>query len=510
MPDDPAAMLDRPNAVAPHHPALSHLIDLFGLLPGGRLGAWIDGAPLPGAGPALTLVDPATGEEALRYAEAGVELASAAAVGAADAQVAWMRLSPVERGRRMSGWAAIVRESSADLARLEAANTGRPVRDCRVQLSRVVETIEYYAGWCDKMDTRMVTVPGGQRAAVTPHPYGVVAAITPAEAPLLSAAWAAAPAIAAGNAVILKPNDMTPLSSIVLGLLASEGGLPRGLLQVLPGTGRVTGAALLAQGTVRKVAFSGHPATGGQVARLCAERGKPCLLELAGREANIAFADADFDAVVQAACRAAFSGGRGVAGSWLLAEREIYERLVVHVADRADWLRVGLPLDEEAEIGPVATRQQLVRTRELVAQAVADGAWTVPRELPAELPAGGHWMAPTVLAHLHPRSSILHQAVAAPVLAVMPFDDEAEAVHLANSGHGLAAAVWTADAARARRVAEALRMGTVWINGHGMTHASVPFGGIGASGHGRTSGREALAEYTQTKSVWTGTETPSA
>lgn len=482
---------------------------LWSDLSGGRtLGSFVGSGIVPGVGEGISLVNPADGRPMGEYQDAGADVAELAMARAVEAQRVWSSLSGAARGRHLVEVARRLRALGEPIARLEAVAAGKPLRDTTIEVEKVAEMFEYYAGWCDKLHGAVIPVPTGHLNYTRREPLGVVLQITPANAPLFTAGWQVAPAIAAGNASVLKPSERAPWSSVVLARLILESGVPEGLVSVLAGLGPTSASAAIEHPSCSKVVFVGSLAVGREVAALCARRPIPCVLELGGKSANIVFADADLDSAIDGALAAGFAaaGQSCVAGSRLLVEARLYERFIEALAAGAAQIPVGHPLDMRVRLGPLGNEAQYQRVQAMLERS-SEGH-RVLRES-ASLPDEGYYVAPTIVADVRGDEPVAHDEVFGPIVAAISFNDEREAVELANdTPFGLAGAVWTKDGARAHRVAAAVRAGTFWVNGYKSIHVSSPFGGFGESGYGRSSGFEAMLEYSQTKSVWVTTDPP--
>ncbi|MFE4196781.1 aldehyde dehydrogenase family protein [Paenarthrobacter sp. NPDC056912] len=477
------------------------------------IGAFLDGKIVPGSGEHITLTSAATGEPFASYADPASEGANAILESSVRGAAAWAKLNGFERAAILRNVSRVVEEHAEELAVLESATTGKPIRDARVEAAKVAEMFGYYAGWADKLTGQTIPVPGPWHTYTERVPWGVVVAITPWNAPLFTAGWNSAAPLAAGNAVIIKPSEFTPATTVRLAQLAHQAGIPNGVFNVATGLGQTVGATLTTDRRVGKISFIGSVPTGRRVAVAAAQAGIPALLELGGKSANIVFADADLDRAADGAISAIFSGaGQScVAGSRLLVERSVHARFIELVADRAARLRVGDPLNADTEVGPIITAQQFSTVTSLIEAGMHDGGRRVtseslPESLAGSALAGGHWIMPTLLDGVTPANRLETTEVFGPVVGADAFDTEAEAIARANNTNfGLAGAVWTSDISRAHHIAREVKAGTFWINSYKTIHVAVPFGGFGDSGHGRSSGPGVLDEYTQTKAIWVPT-----
>jgi acyl-CoA reductase-like NAD-dependent aldehyde dehydrogenase len=450
----------------------------------------------------VQVLEPATEEVMAELPKAGPAEADAAVARAKAAFPAWRAVAPADRALLLRRVAAGVRERADGLARLESRNVGKPILDARGEIGMVADVFEYYAGAPERLLGSSIPVAGGVDVTFR-EPLGVVGLITPWNFPLAIASWKLGPALAAGNTVVLKPAELTPLTAVELERIALDAGLPDGVLNVVVGPGRSVGERIVEHPNVAKVAFTGSTAVGRRIQALAAETIKRVTLELGGKSANVIFADADLERAAQAAPGAVFgnAGQDCCARSRILVEASALDRFMDALEEAVEAVKVGDPLDDETEMGPLISADQ----RDIVSSYVGDDA---PVAIRGSAPTGkGFWFAPTVLAPVSNDDRAAREEIFGPVACVIPFRDEQEAIRLANDTiYGLSGSVWTRDGAKAFRVARAMETGVLSINSNTSVRVSTPFGGFKQSGFGRELGPHALEHYTEVKNVYYATE----
>jgi acyl-CoA reductase-like NAD-dependent aldehyde dehydrogenase len=472
-----------------------------------RHNMFIGGASVPSAtGRYFAVRNPATEDVIAEVAEGNADDVERAVAAAEAGFEAWSKLTAYKRSRLLYELARALEARFEEFAALECRNQGKPIRHVRgFDIPNAVETLDYYAGMATKIQGATVDTGPAMHNYIRREPYGVVGQIVPWNYPIMMAAWKIAPALAAGNAVVIKPAPYTPLTLLKFAELACDVGLPKGVLNVVTGMGPVVGRAITRHPRIGKIAFTGSTMTGRDVVANANETHKPVILELGGKSASIFFDDVDLDGALKRAVLGIFhnAGQMCIAGSRLLVHEKIYDDVVARMSAYVRTMKIGDPLDEKTQLGPVVAARQLERILGFIERGKGAGGKLVcgggrPKGL-----ARGYYVEPTIFTDVDPQSELAQEEIFGPVVCVFKFKDEAEAVTLANgTKYGLAAGVHTNDISRAHRVAAAIKAGTVWINTYAYLTPMAPYGGYKESGYGRELGIQGVENYTQVKTVF--------
>jgi aldehyde dehydrogenase (NAD+) len=466
-------------------------------------GKWVDSLE----GGRIDVLNPFDESLITQISEARQEDVDRAVIAGSKAFPAWRDLAAHDRGRILIKLADRIEEEREELARLEAMDTGHPIRDClNLDVPRTAMCFRYFGGMADKFEGSVVPVDAGFLNYVTREPVGVVGQIVPWNFPLMFTSWKMGPALAAGNSVVMKPAEITPLSTMRIAELMQEAGIPDGVVNVVTGYGQTAGQRLAEHPDVAKIAFTGSTATGRRIVQASATNLKKVQLELGGKGPNIVFADADLDEAVMGSAFAIFhnQGQACIAGSRLILHERIADRFLDHFVSLARSIRLGNPLDPATEMGPLTSRQHQQRVLQYCGIAREQGGDILCGGRAPEEPslAKGCFVEPTVV-RAKPDDRVSQEEVFGPFVTVLTFRDDEEALRIANgTAYGLGSGFWTRDLERAHLFARRLHAGMVWINGYKRVHPGSPFGGVGQSGYGREMGFDAMREYTQVKSVW--------
>lgn len=474
-----------------------------------RFDMFIGGEFVPSStGAYFPVRNPATEEVIAEVAEGSAADVDRAVAAAEAGFEAWSHLGAYKRSRLLSELARALEKHAAEFAALECRNQGKPIRHVRgFDIPNAIETFDYYAGMATKIQGGTVDTAPAMHNFIRREPYGVVGQIIPWNYPIMMAAWKIAPALAAGNAVVIKPAPYTPLTLLRFAALAREVGLPNGVLNIVTGMGTVVGRAITRHPRIGKIAFTGSTATGRDIVANASETHKPVILELGGKSANIFFDDIDVDAALKRAVLGIFhnAGQMCIAGSRLLIHEKIYDTVVERMAAFVKTMRIGDPADEKTQLGPLVAERQLERVLGFIDRGKRDGAKLVTGGGRPKSPNRGYYVEPTIFTDVDPKSELAQEEIFGPVVCAFRFKDESEAVKLANSTkYGLAAGLHTNDISRAHRMAAGLKAGTVWINTYAYLTPMAPYGGYGESGYGRELGVQGIENYTQIKTVFIG------
>lgn len=469
---------------------------------------FIDGGQCaPSSARTIPVLDPGTGQPVAEIAAGDARDVAAAVESSRGAAERWRRLRPSKRAELLSQAAVTLRAHLDELAAIESLDTGKPLRDASGEARWTSDSFRYYAGLANLVDGRTTAPLPGVIAASVREPLGVCAAITAWNFPIILTGFKIPPALSCGNSMIVKPSEDASLSTLRVAELLVEAGLPAGLVNVVTGSGEEAGAALVANDAVRAVTFTGSTQVGRQIGSVAGGRLIPVGLELGGKSPQVVFPDAALDLAVPALFRGIFqnAGQMCGAGSRIVVHRDIAEDLAGRFRKLAADLRIGHGFVPSSNFGPLISESQFRRVKAYVDQAIADGGEVRFGGGPVDTEYGGHYFAPTLLAGLDGRHPAVREEIFGPVVVLQTFQTAEEAVELANSGsYGLGAGVWTADAELAIQVAQEITAGNVWVNGYGVVHPSVPFGGFKDSGVGRDLGPHHIDFYTEEKTIWLG------
>ncbi|WHZ11772.1 MAG: Aldehyde dehydrogenase [Burkholderiaceae bacterium] len=475
-------------------------------------GRFVDAAD----GQTLATLNPHDNSTIAEVAMAGREDIDCAVAAAEAAFPAWSRMAAADRGRILLRLADLIEAHGDDLAKLESLDTGHPLRDTRtLDVPRTADCFRYFGGMADKVLGDVVPVEAGFLNYLLREPLGIVGQVVPWNFPLMFTSWKMAPALAAGNCIVLKPAEITPLTTLKIAELMREAGLPDGVVNIVPGLGGVAGQYIAEHPRIAKIAFTGSTATGRRIVQASASNLKKVQLELGGKGPNIVFADADLAAAVNGSAFAIFhnQGQACIAGSRLVLHESIADEFLERFAALAKTIRLGNPLDEKTEMGPLTSAQHRDRVLSYVDVAKEQGAAVVTGGKAPQDPAlaGGYYVEPTIVKARDFKDRVAQEEVFGPFVTALTFKTDEEALAIANgTDYGLGSGLWTRDLQRAHKMARDLHAGMVWINTYKRVNPGSPFGGVGLSGYGREMGFEVMREYTQVKSVWVNIDAQAA